>query len=293
MSDEEIKNQIKNILYRIMCQREYPTRYAKDIADAISQWWNNKPVEKNYTGGGATTEEEFYSGYGAWNNPNRDFNKLYLTGDDSGFTQLPDNSRGFTYKYYTQKNNYDPKTYEGLLIKDDEIVLPAKYEPAVRSLLGQHTYVNSSYYGGDNVAHHIQKIGQDENDNLEIQASDIWDFNPGDWNSLWNGSVRGTINKLINRVGHKVLDASGKPFILRDYAKIKFSNDVTDEELPWPIRKWLSQLPSYESMEDGMPHFQLPEIKLYNDPNKQQEIQEWYTEKQKSGGTINYLNLFK
>jgi hypothetical protein len=36
MNDEEIKNPIKNILYRIMCQREYPTRYAKDIADAIS-----------------------------------------------------------------------------------------------------------------------------------------------------------------------------------------------------------------------------------------------------------------
>jgi hypothetical protein len=102
--------------------------------------------------------------------------------------------------------------------------------------------------GLDDVAHHIQKIGQDENGNLEIQASDIWDFNSGDWNSLWKKALdskqkrdmAGTINELINKVGHKVLDASGKPFILRDYAKIKFSNDVTDEEIPWSMRAWVN-----------------------------------------------------
>jgi hypothetical protein len=36
MNDEEIKNPIKNILYRVMSQRKDHTRSSEDISNAIS-----------------------------------------------------------------------------------------------------------------------------------------------------------------------------------------------------------------------------------------------------------------
>jgi hypothetical protein len=39
--------------------------------------------------------------------------------------------------------------------------------------------------GSDNVAHYIHTIGKDENGNLEIQGSDVFDFNPKDYYNNW------------------------------------------------------------------------------------------------------------
>lgn len=256
---ESLKNPFKNTLYRIMAQGSGQYRKPANITAAIKQQLKNFPVILTYTGGAYPNKnldfyDPDYSNY-TWANPNRDLNKLYLTGNSTGFQRLHNNSRGFTYKEYLKKTGYTPKTYRGEMIPDVTYIDP-KYATAIYSLLGKHTYTGGNFTPEqDDVARYIHTIGTDEGGNLEIQASDIWDFYPGDWNKFWTSAKNHPIDAIISNLGARLLDKNGKPFILRDYSKIKFENGAPNKF------DWLDDLPAFIGFDnEETPIFELPEF---------------------------------
>lgn len=257
---EPIKSPIKNILYRIMAQNASSPRFKSDIMAAINQQIAGMPVFLRYTGGiGSNTV------YG-WDDKNRDLNRLYLTGENSSLEELPKNSRGFTYSDYLKKTGYNPKTYKGEILPN-EIVIDPKYASAVYNLIGKHTYTSGfDIEKQDNVARYIQKVGVSPEGNLEIQASDIWDFYPGDWKNAWG------FGNVISNIGSRILDKIGHPFVLRDYAPIKFGESKNNECIPWLI-----DLPAYESTDsDGTPVFSLPEYTITADSETGENIKSFF-----------------
>lgn len=278
------KNPIKNVLYRIMSQRKDQDRTRQDIMQAVKDEMSNSAVKLNYTGGG---DQENYE-YDNWNNPARDFNKLYLTGEAGEIQELPANTPGFSYSNYIKKTGYTPKTYKGEILPD-ELVVHSSYRPALESLVGKHTYANQLRADYDDVAHYIQKIGRDDQGNLEMQASDIWDFQPNDWKNIWKTNGK-TKNKLISQLGAHILDAAGKPFILRDNAKIRFT-DNADEVTHYLIENL--GLPRYTGVDkSGTPNFNLPEITVTPTGSKYQTA-DWHVESKSLGGILNYFDYFK
>lgn len=250
--DNPIKGPIKDMAYRIMTQMPGADRNMSHVREAVNHHIYKKPVPLHYTGG-ASPEMERDDEYATWDNPKRNLAKLYLTGESGDIEQIPDNSRGFNYTNYLKKNKYKAKTYKGELLPD-EVTLPKGYEYVINNMETSGKSVNAYNHDNefDDVANHKQQIGRDEKGNLEIQASDVWDFQPNDYAKLWKGKF-----KIKPYIQASMLNTIGKPFILRDYSKIKFTDNENDVNVPNSVKHWLYEYPIKKEDVDGMPHYSL------------------------------------
>ena len=251
--DKPIKNKpIKDIAYRIMTQMPGADRNIFHVGKAFNHHIYKKPVPLHYTGG-ASPEMERDDEYVTWDNPKRNLAKLYLTGESGDIEQIPDNYRGFDYTEYLKKNKYNAKTYRGEILPD-EVVIPKGYEYVINNMETSGKSVNAYNYDNefDDVANHKQQIGRDERGNLEIQASDVWDFQPNDYAKLWKDKF-----KIKPYIQASMLNTIGKPFILRDYSKIKFTDNENDVNIPNSVKHWLYEYPIKKEDVDGMPHYSL------------------------------------
>lgn len=250
--DNPIKGPIKDMAYRIMTQMPGADRNMSHVREAVNHHIYKKPVPLHYTGG-ASPEMERDDEYATWDNPKRNLAKLYLTGESGDIEQISDNSRGFDYTNYLKKNKYKAKTYRGEILPD-EVIIPKGYEYVINNMETSGKSVNAYNHDNefDDVANHKQQIGRDEKGNLEIQASDVWDFQPNDYAKLWKGKF-----KIKPYIQASMLNTIGNPFILRDYSKIKFTDNENDVKVPNSVKHWLYEYPIKKENVDGMPHYSL------------------------------------
>lgn len=250
--DNPIKGPIKDMAYRIMTQMPGADRNMSHVREAVNHHIYKKPVPLHYTGG-ASPEMERDDEYATWDNPKRNLAKLYLTGESGDIEQISDNSRGFDYTNYLKKNKYKAKTYRGEILPD-EVIIPKGYDYVINNMETSGKSVNAYNHDNefDDVANHKQQIGRDEKGNLEIQASDVWDFQPNDYAKLWKGKF-----KIKPYIQASMLNTIGNPFILRDYSKIKFTDNENDVKVPNSVKHWLYEYPIKKENVDGMPHYSL------------------------------------
>lgn len=227
----DIKNQVKDLAFRIMSQSAASYRSNGMINKAIKEHLKGEDFTPEYTGNFSN---------------NRNLNALYIYGDETGFERLPDNYPGFDYKDYLKKTGYKPKTYKGEFGVNKP--LRVKDTPLNRQLLhvlnGTHSYNHflnkMSNNEGDNVGHYVSKIGQNKNGDYEFQQSDIWDFYPADYNKIWESSNLQSI----------FLDKIGTPFILRNNVPIVLDKNVEEDDIDLKTRASENKQKVFENTPD-------------------------------------------
>lgn len=161
----------------------------------------NNPQTPNYTGNSSNNKRNFIS--------------LYLDRNEDGFENVTNNvlyKEGADYIKYIRENypNYigQIQTYKGDA-DGKELLLTKDYiDKNLNKIIGE----NVQHGGNDNIADGLRMIKQDKDGNYYAIDSDIWDFNPKDWNGKWEGEQS------------EILNNYGKPFIIKNRRPIKIIN---------------------------------------------------------------------
>lgn len=293
------RGKASEFVYRVMTQSAEHERSPQDITQAVTETLHNEPVFRNYTGTGKK-----------WRDVNRDLNYLYVYGNNGQFEEIPkDQQEGWDHKEQIKRQHYrQPKTYKGNLFnpyenpEGSEIEIPQAFQSSLISAGTKYPVgiddLENANLGTDDVAHHA--VAYDPRTG-NVVKSDLWDFYPGDYKTLWNDAKTRNGSQSFNS-GAALLDIVGRikslnpfkqagPFRLQDVRKASFvprkvyspedenymDNWYTDNEVAATlIQNQPVQLPSTKS---STYNFGLPEITV--------------TPQRKQGGSLNYLKFFK
>lgn len=163
-------------------------------------------------------------------NTKRDLIRLYLQGDETGFEKWNGDNNGYDYSNYSVKNNYSPKEYKGNFYNNDTIRLPEQSRTWLDSIADNNStigFMGTNHplsSNADDVGGHLGKVTRN-GDNYNIHFSDMWDFQPNDYNSLWDVPERASIQSIQPAL----LDFVGNPFILRQTIPAKINSNINSE----------------------------------------------------------------
>lgn len=160
-------------------------------------------------------------------NINRNLVSLYLDGNEQGFENVTNNEKykeGADYVKYIRENypqfNGQIQTYK---LSTDGVPLNLTQYDIDKGL---NKITGAKQNGkGDNIQHHLRMIKQAEDGSYYAVDSDIWDFNPKDWNKQgWSGSQ------------NEIIDSYGKPFILKGIRPINIIKEDKQNDKDFKIR---------------------------------------------------------
>lgn len=146
----------------------------------------------------------------------------YIYGPDKVYNRFNSKSNGFDYSNYLKKTGYkNVNEYNGLFNENNEFYINPKNRGLVEELAknGAHIYsqdyLDSGYH--DDVNSYIHKFGFDENGNVVISDSDIYDF------------YRDFDTTPLHSAEYKLMERIGNPYILRqDNIPVKYDDNYTD-----------------------------------------------------------------
>lgn len=138
----------------------------------------------------------------------------YLYGNDRGLEEVV-NSKGFDYSDYLNKVGYDDiKQYNGTIIPDDVYLVGTRNMELANELAKHNAHLYHSTYPDDrsntfDVGHYIAQLGYNENGDLIVNASDVYDFyNYGDFD-------RESKTSSTLALQGKLMEMIGTPYIVR------------------------------------------------------------------------------
>lgn len=203
----KVKNKVKDIAYKIGTDEDV---YKKGNANIINIV--HALLRKNST------------------EPEDDNKRAYIYGTGERFPEVEEPIKGFDYTNYLNKYNYKGvKDVYGTINPTKEYSVDEKYEPLVRALAesNYHMYDNADSMFSDvlgyrdDVGNFIHQFGVDNNGNVVIHDSDVYDFNPADYNY-----TRGA-GKILTKVEAALMNKVGTPYIIRqENQPVKFEGDT-------------------------------------------------------------------
>lgn len=156
----------------------------------------------------------------------------YIYGTGERYPEVKEPIQGFDYSNYLNQSGYKGvKDVYGIINPYKEYHLDPKYKPLLEEL-AKHKYhfydnadelfADSSLRYRDDVANFIHTLGVDDKGNVMIHDSDVYDFNPSDYNY-----TRGLI-KPITKLEAALMNKVGTPYIIRQENQPIYYDD-TDE----------------------------------------------------------------
>lgn len=206
-----IKNKVKDIAYKIGTDEDIYRKGNANIIDIIHALLRNDSAELE-----------------------DDNKRAYIYGTGVRFPEVEEPIKGFDYTKYLNKYGYKGvKDVYGTINPTKEYSIDEKYAPLVRALAenNYHMYDNADNMFldsdpdvlgyRDDVGNFIHQFGVDNNGNIVIHDSDVYDFNPADYNY-----TRGT-GKILTRLEAALMNKVGTPYILRqENQPVKFDGDT-------------------------------------------------------------------
>lgn len=215
---------IKDIAYRIAANEDVFRKGHATIKDVVK----------------AITDKE----------PIMDDNKYaYIYGTGERYPEVKEPIQGFDYSDYLERSGYkDIKNVYGVINPNGEYHLDEEYRPIVEELAkhNYHLYDNADdmfldsdpdILGyRDDVANFIHQFGVDKDGNVVINDSDVYDFNPSDYNYVNQKKS----NRPIVRLQARLMDKIGTPYIIRQEGQpVKFDGAVRGS---WNIQNHLDNM---------------------------------------------------
>ena len=209
---EKLASKMKDVAYKIATQKSVYTRGNANIFEVAAALIGKKE----------TSLED-------------DNKRAYIYGTGERFPEVKEPVEGFDYTNYLNKYGYEGvKNVYGTINPYGKYHIDKEYEPLVRALAENkyHFYDNADdifletdpdVLGyRDDVANFIHQFGTDENGNVVINDSDVYDFNPADYDY-----TRGS-GKLLTKLEAKLMDKIGTPYIIRQERQpVIFDNEGT------------------------------------------------------------------
>ena len=155
--------------------------------------------------------------------PPMDDNKYaYIYGTGDRYPEVKEPIKGFDYSKYLNKYGYEGvKNVYGTINPTKEYHIDEEYENLAKELAkhNYHFYDNADdmfldydpdVLGyRDDVANFIHQLSLDENNNVVVHDSDVYDFNPVDY------EYAGTVAKPLMKLEASLMDRIGTPYIIR------------------------------------------------------------------------------
>lgn len=155
--------------------------------------------------------------------PPMDDNKYaYIYGTGDRYPEVKEPIKGFDYSKYLNKYGYEGvKNVYGTINPTKEYHIDEEYENLAKELAkhNYHFYDNADdmfldydpdVLGyRDDVANFIHQLSLDENNNVVVHDSDVYDFNPVDY------KYAGTVAKPLMKLEASLMDRIGTPYIIR------------------------------------------------------------------------------
>ena len=151
-----------------------------------------------------------------------DNKRAYIFGTGDRYPEVKEPIQGFDYSNYFKQYGYkDVKDVYGIINPEEEYSIDPEYENLITELAkhNYHFYDNADdmfldadpeMLGyRDDVGNFIHQLGLDRNGNVVIHDSDVYDFNPADYNYTRGNS------KLSTKVQAKLMDMIGHPYTIR------------------------------------------------------------------------------
>lgn len=156
-------------------------------------------------------------------NPPKDDNKYaYIYGTGDRYPEVKEPIKGFDYSKYLNKYGYEGvKNVYGTINPTKEYHIDEEYENLAKEL-AKHNY---HFYDDaddmfldydpdvlgyrDDVANFIHQLSLDENNNVVVHDSDVYDFNPVDY------EYAGTVARPLMKLEASLMDRIGTPYIIR------------------------------------------------------------------------------
>ena len=166
-----------------------------------------------------------------------DNKRAYIYGTGERFPEVKEPIEGFDYTNYLNKYGYKGvKNVYGTINPTEEYSVDEKYEPLVRALAesNYHMYDNADNMFldsdpdvlgyRDDVGNFIHQFGVDKNGNIVVHDSDVYDFNPADYN--YTRGILG-VGKALTKLEASLMDRVGTPYIIRqENQPVKFEGDT-------------------------------------------------------------------
>lgn len=154
----------------------------------------------------------------------------YIFGTGDRYPEVEEPIRGFDYTNYLNKSGYTGvKDVYGIINPNNEYHIDEKYEPLAKELAKHryHFYDNAddlfldadpdTLGYRDDVANFIHRFDLDERGNVLVHDSDVYDFNPVDYNY-----ARDTFKPMVS-LEAKMMDKIGTPYTIRqEYQPLYF-----------------------------------------------------------------------
>lgn len=184
--------------------------------------------------------------------PRMDDNKYaYIYGTGDRYPEVEEEIKGFDYTPYINKSGYEGvKNVYGTINPKNEYHIDPEYKTLLTELAknNHHFYDNAddmfidsdpdNLGYRDDVANFIHKLEIDKNGNVVTHDSDIYDFNPVDYN------YAGDLPGWMVRTEAKLMNKIGTPYIIRqENQPIYFDGVYRGSQ---GIQEYLQNMPEHE-----------------------------------------------
>ena len=194
-----LKQAVKNVAYKIAVDDEIMRRGNASLSDIVRALSTSKEH---------TLED--------------DNKRAYIFGTGDRYPEVKEPIQGFDYSNYFKRYGYkDVKDVYGTINPEGEYSLDPEYEPLVTELAkhNYHFYDNADdmfldadpeVLGyRDDVGNFIHQFGMTPEGKVVMHDSDVYDFNPADYNYTRDNS------KLATKIQARLMDIIGHPYTIR------------------------------------------------------------------------------